>query len=146
VGGRSRLSRRPGRLGRLAAALAVGLVLAPVGPAAAQPAPSQPKYLAYLEFAGSDPAEIVTLKRAYNDAVAKYNRALYEYWVTLERVNRLVDLHAASSDPAVKKKARDEAEPLRAKLTVLGREVRSLASGVDEAARRATSGGVPVTR
>jgi hypothetical protein len=140
------VSRRPGRLGRLAAALAVGLVVAPVGPATAQPAPSQPKYLAYLEFAASDPAEIVTLKRAYNDAVAKYNRALYDYWVTLERINRLVDLHATSPDPAVRQKARDEAQPLRAKLADLGREVRSLATGVDQAARRATSGGVPVTR
>lgn len=142
--------RRARFVGRLAACLATAGVLACAGPIAgqpAQPAPSvKPKYLAYLDFAATDSPEVVSLKHAYNDAVSQYNRALYDYFVTLERHDRLVELHASSPDPAEKRKARDDARPLRARLTELSREVKTRATAVDQAARRAAVGGVPLTR
>lgn len=128
-----------------AAGIAMVLVLALVGMgAAAQPA--KPDYLSYAEFSADDTPQKVALKRAYNDAVQRYNQALYEYHVTLEQHDRLVDAHNSTTDPAERKKTREEAEALRAKLGGLRREATSRAATVDEAARRAAAGGVSLTR
>jgi len=108
--------------------------------------PTAPKYLSYTEFDAADPPATVAIKRAYNEAVQRYNQALYDYHVTLERHDRLVDVYNQSSDGAEKKKARDEAETLRARLAGLGRDVRARATGVDQAARRAAAAGVSLTR
>ncbi len=116
--------------------------LAVVGSIDAQAA--KPSYLGYAEFAPDDTAQAVALKQAYNRAAQRYNQALYEYLVTLDAHDRLVDAHNASHDPAAKKQARDAAQPLRAKLADLRRQVTSRAAAVDEAARRAAAGGVVI--
>jgi hypothetical protein len=113
-------------------------------PALAQPA--RPNYLPYAEFSGDDTSQAVTLKRAYNDAVQRYNQGLYDYHLTLERHDRLVDLHNKTTDPAEQKKAREEATALRTKLGGLRRDVTAMARTVDEAWTRAAAGGVPIRR
>jgi hypothetical protein len=123
---------------RLLAALLLSLAVT----AGAQPA--KPKYLPYVEFAADDSPQAVGLKRGYNDAVQRYNQALYDYHVTLDRHDRLVEQYNASADPAQKRKARDEAETLRTRLAALRRDVLARAAAVDEAARRAAAGGVTI--
>lgn len=127
----------------LAAAAVTGLLL---GSAHAQPLPTKPEYLPFAEFSTADTPQQASLKQAYNEAVQRYNQTLYDYLVTLERHNRLVDVHNASADPAEKKRAREEAQPLRAKLEDLRRTVTARAAAVDQAARRAAAGGVSITR
>lgn len=131
------------RAGEVAAALAlVGLALA--GLACAQA--SRPNYLGYLDFAADDTVQAGSLKRTYNDAVHRYNQSLYDYHVTLEKHDGLVDLYNRSIDPGQQKTAREEATALRGKLTALRRDVTANAAAVDEAARRAAAGGVTITR
>ena len=123
-------------------AVALGLAAVPLlaGPAPAQTA--KPKYLPYAEFRAADaPADLV-LKKAYNEAVQRYNQALYDYHVTLERHDQLVDLYSRSADPAERDRARADATPLRARLDTQRREAQGRARAVDEAARRAASAGV----
>ena len=131
-------------LGRAAAAALAAFLLTLAAAAAAQPA--KPNYLPYAEFAADDGAQAIGLKRAYNEAVHRYNQSLYDYHVTLEKHDRLVDLYNTSADAAAKKKARDEAEALRARLATLRRDVLSRAAAVDEAARRAAAGGITIAR
>jgi hypothetical protein len=129
----------------LAGALALGMAAS--GQPSARPASAAPPYLSYTEFAADDTPATVALKRAYNDTVQRYNQSLYEYHVTLERHDRLVDVYNnQSSDPAERRKAREEAEALRVRLNALGRDVRARAGQVDDAARRAAAGGVTLTR
>ena len=125
---------------RVLAALLLALAVA----ASAQPA--KPKYLPYVEFAPEDSPQAVGLKRGYNDAVQRYNQALYDYHVTLDRHDRLVEQYNASVDPAGKRKTREEAESLRGRLATLRRDVLTRATAVDEAARRAAAGGVSISR
>ena len=88
----------------------------------------------------------MTLKRGYNDAVQRYNQGLYDYHVTLEKHDRLVDLHNRSIDPVEQKKAREEAQGLRTKLGALKRDVTAMAKAVDEAWARAAARGVSIKR
>jgi hypothetical protein len=129
-------------LGGLLAAALAAIVLA--GPAVAQL--TKPNYLPFAEFTAGDSPERTAVKRGYNDAVNRYNQALYEYHVTLENHDRLVDAYNGSTDPAERKKVRDEAEALRARLATLRREVTNRAAAVDQAARRAAAAGVSITR
>lgn len=135
------MTRTSARL--LAAAAVAGCLLA--GGARAQPQPTKPEYLPYVKFSPADTPQQVSLKHAYNEAVQRYNQARYDYLVTLERHNRLVDVHNTSTDPTEKKRAREEAQPLRAKLEDLRRSVTVRAGAVDQAARRAAAGGVSIT-
>lgn len=124
---------------------AVGLlVLAATAAPAADPI--QPKYLPYVEFTTEDTSERIALKKAYNDAVLAYNQALYDYLVTLERHDRLVDIHNTSSDEAERKRARDQAQGFRTRLAELRRDVSTRASLVDQVGRRAAAAGISVTR
>jgi hypothetical protein len=127
----------PARWLRAAALAAVALL---AGPAAAQTA--KPDYRPYAEFRAADAPADVVLKKAYNEAVQRYNQALYDYHVTLERHDQLVDLYNRSGDPAVRDRARADAAPLRARLETQRREAQGRARAVDEAARRAASSGV----
>jgi hypothetical protein len=127
----------------LAGALALSVA---VGAQSTPRASTGPQYLSYTEFATDDTPAAVTVKRAYNDAVQRYNQSLYEYHVTLERHDRLVDVYNQSSDPGERRKAREEAEALRARLAGLGRDVRTRAGQVDDVARRAAAAGVTLTR
>jgi len=140
-------ARRPPRLWT-ALALAAAFAAGPgaVAQPATPPSPTAPKYLSFAEFGTDDTPATVALKRAYNEAVQRYNQSLYDYHVTLERHDRLVDAYNQSTDGTEKKKARDEAEALRARLGTLGRDVRARAGLVDEAARRAAASGVTLTR
>jgi len=127
----------------VAAALAL-IVWALAGLAGAQA--TRPNYLGYVDFAADDTAQAGALKRAYNDAVHRYNQSLYDYHVTLEKHDRLVDLYNRSTDPAQQRAARDEATALRGKLATVRRDALANAAAVDEAARRAAAGGVTITR
>lgn len=103
----------------------------------------KPSYKPYVEFGTEDSGERVAAKRAYNEAAQRYNQALYEYHVTLERHDRLVETHNdPAADPAEKKRARDQAQALRPRLTELRREVTTRAAAVDQAGRRAAAVGV----
>jgi hypothetical protein len=126
----------PGALALLVVALAVPLL--------AQS--TRPNYLPYAEFAANDSSQVVTLKRVYNDAVQRYNQGLYDYHVTLEQHDRLVDLHNRTTDSAEQKKAREEAMALRTKLGTLRRDVSAFAKAVDEAWARAAAAGVSIRR
>jgi hypothetical protein len=109
--------------------------------------PVKPSYLPFAEFGPQDTREHVAAKGDYNQAVQRYNQALYEYHVALERHDRLVEVYnAAATDPAERKRARDEAEPLRGKLADLNREVNARAAQVDQAWRRAADAGASITR
>ncbi len=138
------MSGQPSLRRAAAGVLAGALLLALAARADAQPA--KPSYLPYAEFAADDAPQAVGFKRAYNDAVQRYNQSLYDYHVTLEKHDRLVELYNTSADAAAKKKARDEAEALRARLATLRRDVLNRATAVDEAARRAAAGGVSIGR
>ena len=127
---------------RLTAAVLAATILAAVGVRDAEPV--TPDYLAYVEFAPEDTEDQITLKQAYNQAAQRYNQALYDYLVTLEKHDWLVTLHNGSSDEAERRQARAEARPLRAELEDLRRAVKRQAAAVDQAARRAASAGVSV--
>jgi hypothetical protein len=116
------------------------------GPVAVAQGPQRPQYLPYAEFASNDTASHLAAKQAYNDAVERYNRALYEYHVTLGQHDQLVELHNRAGTPAEQEKARADAAPLRAKLQTLRRDVTTLAAVVDQARHRATQSGVTLTR
>lgn len=132
--------RRGARLVILTAA-----VLALVATPAAQPA--KPSYLPFAEFGPQDTRDHIAAKRDYNQAVQRYNQALYEYHVALERHDRLVEVYnATATDPAERKRARDEAERFRGQLGELNREVKARAALVDQAWRRAADAGVSITR
>ena len=139
--------------GRFLVALATGLAAlggsvaraqAPQTPAAQAPAP---QYLPFSEFAADDSEAQRSARQAYNDAVERYNKALYDYHVTLGQHDQLVDLYnRAGVSPAEQEKARAEAAPLRAKLETLRRDATALAVAVDQARRKASQVGVTLTR
>jgi hypothetical protein len=105
-----------------------------------------PQYLPYAEFGGGDSAPHVASKQAYNTAVERYNKAVYEYCVTWNRHSQLVELYNGSINPAERDRARVEAAPLRTRLDALRGEVASLAAAVDQAKRRAAQAGVLLVR
>jgi hypothetical protein len=130
------------RTASLLACLAIGVVTL----AGAQTAP-RPQYLPFAEFTSDDVPSHVAAKQAYNDAVERYNKAIYEYHVTLGQHDQLVDLANRPGTPTEQQtKARADAAPLRAKLQTLRGEVASLAAAVDDAKRRASQAGVTLTR
>jgi hypothetical protein len=113
--------------------------------ASAQGGPSPPQYLPFAEFSSDDTASHLAVKQAYNEAVERYNKALYDYHVTLGQHDQLVELHSRARTPAEQEKARADAAPLRAKLQSLRRDVTNLAAAVDQARRRASQSGVTLT-
>jgi hypothetical protein len=125
-------------------------VLTTVLATAAGAQPSQvpaPQYLPFAEFSSGDSAPQVAAKQVYNSAVERYNKALYDYHVTLGQHDQLVDLYnRAGTPPAEQERARAEAVPLRAKLQTLRRDVESLTASVDQARRKAGQAGVTLTR
>jgi hypothetical protein len=107
----------------------------------------RPQYLPFAEFSPADSAPQVEAKQAYNEAVERYNKALYDYHVTLGQHDQLVDIYnKAGVSPADQEKARAEAAPLRTKLDTLRREATTLAAAVDQARRKASQVGVTLTR
>jgi hypothetical protein len=134
--------------GRVLIALVVAIAtLGSSGAAAQQPQQApRPQYLPFAEFAPDEAAAHVTAKQAYNDAVERYNKALYEYHVTLGQHDQLVEVYRKSGTPAEQEKARADAAPLRTKLDALRKDVLSLAGTVDQARRRAVQAGVTLTR
>ena len=105
---------------------------------------AKPNYLPFAEFTARDTQAQIDLKKAYNDAVERYNQVLYDYYAALEQHDRLVDTYNASTDPPERQRARDDAVPLRAKLNGLRRDAASLFTAIDQAARRAVAGGATV--
>jgi hypothetical protein len=134
------MTRSAGRLVGLAVALA-----AVTGHVAVGQEPRRPLYLPYAAFAPDDTGSHLSAKQAYNDAVERYNKALYDYHVTLGRHDQLVEVHRRAGTPAEQEKARAAATPLRARLETLSRDVTSLAAAVDQARRRAAQAGVTLT-
>ena len=132
---------------RLLIGLTLGLATL-VGPVASAQDPKSPKpqYLPFADFAPDDSATQVSAKQAYNDAVERYNKALYDYHVTLGQHDQLVDAGNRATTPAEREKARADAAPLRAKLETLRKDVTSLAGAVDQARRKASQAGVTLTR
>jgi hypothetical protein len=140
--------RSEGSLVRIVVRLLAGLVLglsALVGSGVAQTSP-KPQYLPFAEFTSDDVATHIAAKQAYNDAVERYNKALYEYHVTLGQHDQLVDMHKRAGTPAEQEKARADAAPLRTKLETLRKDVISLAAAVDKARQRAAQAGVTLAR
>jgi hypothetical protein len=108
---------------------------------------ARPQYLPFAEFSADDTASHVATKQAYNEAVERYNKALYDYHVVLGQHDQLVEQASRpQTTPAEREKARTDAAPLRAKLQTLRGEVTSLAGAVDQARRRASQAGVTLTR
>jgi hypothetical protein len=135
-------------MNRLLAALLALLALAGLGTGAGAQAPSapRPQYLPFAEFGNDDSASQTSAKQAYNEVVEKYNKALYDYHVTLGQHDQLVDAANRATAPAERDKARTDAAPLRAKLEMLRKEVTTLAGAVDQARRKASQAGVTPTR
>jgi delta 1-pyrroline-5-carboxylate dehydrogenase len=132
---------------RLLVGALVGLaVLTGSGAATQGPQAQSPQYLSFAEFAPDDSAVQRSVKQAYNDAVERYNKALYDYHVTLGQHDQLVDAYNRSGTPGEREKARADAVPLRARLQTLRNDVTALASAVDQARRKATQSGVIFTR
>ena len=129
-------------LASMAAVLGVAAGTAAQAPSAAP----RPQYLPFAEFANDDPPAHVSAKQAYNEAVERYNKALYDYHVTLAQHDQLVDAGKRAATPAEREKARADAAPLRTKLETLRREVTGLAGAVDQAKRKAAQAGVTLTR
>lgn len=132
------------------ARLLVGVLvaLAPLIGASARaqtPLAQRPEYLPFAEFASDDSAAQQSAKKSYNDAVERYNKALYDYHVTLGQLNQLVDIYNGAGTGAEREKARADAAPLRAKLEALRRDAGTLAASVDQARRRASQAGVTLT-
>jgi hypothetical protein len=130
----------------LVGGLAALTALAAPGAHAQAPQAPRPQYLPFAEFASDDSAPQVSAKQAYNDAVERYNKALYDYHVTLGQHDQLVDVWARAGTPAEREKARADAVPLRAKLQTLKSDVTALAAQVDQARRKASQAGVTVIR
>lgn len=139
--------------------LAVLMVAAPAvaQPAKTAPAPARPMsatptqaakpdYLPYAAFGADDTPAGISIKQSYNEAVEKYNKALYEYFVTLDHHDQLVERANGTANPADLQKAKSEAGPLRSKLQALRKEIATFAQGVDQAKRRAAQAGVALTR
>jgi hypothetical protein len=117
------------------------------GTQAPQTQAPRPQYLPFAEFSADDSSAQVAAKQAYNEAVERYNKALYDYHVTLGQHDHLVDIYnRAGVSPAEQEKARAEAVLLRAKLETLRREATTLAAAVDQARRKASQVGVTLTR
>ena len=127
----------------LALSALAGLV---TGVGAQAPAAPRPQYLPFAEFVNDDSASQISAKQAYNEVVEKYNKALYDYHVTLGQHDQLVDAGNRATTPAEREKARGDAAPLRAKLEILRKDVSSLAGAVDQARRKASQAGVTLTR
>jgi hypothetical protein len=127
----------------LALSALAGLV---TGVGAQAPAAPRPQYLPFAEFVNDDSASQISAKQAYNEVVEKYNKALYDYHVTLGQHDQLVDAGNRATTPAEREKARGDAAPLRAKLEILRKDVTSLAGAVDQARRKASQAGVTLTR
>ena len=127
----------------LALSALAGLV---TGVGAQAPAAPRPQYLPFAEFVNDDSASQISAKQAYNEVVEKYNKALYDYHVTLGQHDQLVDAANRATTPAEREKARGDAAPLRAKLEILRKDVTSLAGAVDQARRKASQAGVTLTR
>lgn len=127
----------------LALSALAGLV---TGVGAQAPAAPRPQYLPFAEFRTDDSASQISAKQAYNEVVEKYNKALYDYHVTLGQHDQLVDAGNRATTPAEREKARADAAPLRAKLETLRKDVTSLAGAVDQARRKASQAGVTLTR
>jgi hypothetical protein len=127
----------------LALSALAGLV---TGVGAQAPAAPRPQYLPFAEFVNDDSASQISAKQAYNEVVEKYNKALYDYHVTLGQHDQLVDAGNRATTPAEREKARADAAPLRAKLATLRKDVTSLAGAVDQARRKASQAGVTLTR
>jgi hypothetical protein len=127
----------------LALSALAGLV---TGVGAQTPAAPRPQYLPFAEFVNDDSASQISAKQAYNEVVEKYNKALYDYHVTLGQHDQLVDAGNRATTPAEREKARGDAAPLRAKLEILRKDVSSLAGAVDQARRKANQAGVTLTR
>jgi hypothetical protein len=125
------------------AGLAV-LIIGSGAPAQGPPA-RIPQYLPFAEFGTDDSTLQRSAKQAYNDAVERYNKALYDYHVTLGQHDHLVDVFNRAGTPAEREKARADAAPLRAKLETLRRDVTTLAGAVDQARRTASQRGVTLT-
>jgi hypothetical protein len=130
----------------LVGGLALFSALAGSGAHAQRPQAPRPQYLPFAEFASDDSVPQVSVKQAYNDAVERYNKALYDYHVTLGQHDQLVDLYARAGTPAEREKARADAAPLRTKLQTLRSDVTALAAQVDQARRKASQAGVTLTR
>lgn len=135
-------------LQRLLGSLVVGLALLANHAARAQGSQAPPpQYLPFSEFAADDSAAQRSAKQAYNDSVERYNKALYDYHVTLAQINQLADVHnSPTATVAERDKARADAGPLRSRLEALRREVNSLVAAVDQARRKATQAGVMFAR
>jgi hypothetical protein len=132
---------------RLLIGLLAGLAaLAGPGASAQTPQAPRPQYLPFAEFGSDDSGPQVSAKQAYNDTVERYNKALYDYHVTLGQHDQLVDAGNRAGTLAEQEKARAEAAPLRAKLQTLRRDVMALATAVDQARRNASQAGVTLTR
>ena len=110
------------------------------------PQAQPPQYLPFSEFAADDSAAQRSARMAYNDSIERYNKALYDYHVTLGQVNQLADLHNSAGTAAEREKARADAVPVRAKLETLRRDVVALAAAVDQARRKASQAGVTLSR
>jgi hypothetical protein len=127
----------------LALSALAGLV---TGVGAQEAAAPRPQYLPFVEFGNDDSASQISAKQAYNEVVEKYNKALYDYHVTLGQHDQLVDAGNRATTPAEREKARADAAPFRAKLETLRKDVTSLAGAVDQARRKASQAGVTLTR
>ena len=131
---------------RLLVGVLVGLApLIGSGAPAQGPQDQRPQYLPFAEFASDDSAAQQSAKRSYNDAVERYNKALYDYHVTLGQLNQLADIYNGAGTGAEREKARADAAPLRAKLEALRRDAVTLAAAVDQARRKASQAGVTLT-
>jgi hypothetical protein len=131
---------------RLLVGVLVGLApLIGSGAPAQGPQDQRPQYLPFAEFASDDSALRRSAKQAYNDAVERYNKALYDYHVTLGQHDQLVDVYNRAGTPAEREKARADAAAFRAKLQTLRHDVTNLAAAVDQARRKASQAGVTLT-
>ena len=134
-------------VGILGVALLVGSVARAQCPQPQNSPPQAPQYLPFSEFAAEDTEAQRSARQAYNDAVERYNKTLYDYHVTLGQLNQLADMNnCQTATPSERDKARADATPLRAKLDVLRRDATTLAAAVDQARRKASQAGVTVTR
>jgi hypothetical protein len=125
----------------------VGLAVLVASGAPAQGLQAQrPQYLPFAEFTSNDSAVQLSTKQAYNHAVERYNKALYDYHVTLGQHDQLVDAYNRAGTAAEREKARADAAPLRVKLQNLRHDVAVLAAAVDQARRKANQVGATLTR
>lgn len=125
--------------------VALGTLVGPGAPAQG-PQAQRPQYLPFADFAPDESAAQRSAKQAYNDAVEHYNKALYDYHVTLGQHDQLVDAYNRAGTVTEREKARADAAPLRSRLESLRHDVMSLAARVDQARRKASLAGVTLTR